>query len=94
MNCLGLVTACQVLAVASVYALQVFIRMLRHWDTRKAPPELKRASFLGQEIELGRQRSAEVEKTLARLEARMKRLERRHAGVLFILKRLKRGKGE
>jgi uncharacterized membrane protein YciS (DUF1049 family) len=83
----GLVTACLVLVLAGLYALQLGIRVLRHWDTRKAPPELKRGSLLGQEIELAPEASAEVEKALAKLERRMKRLERKHARVLLILKR-------
>lgn len=91
---LGLVTACLVLALVGLYALQLCIRMLRHWDTRKAPPELKRGTLLGQEIELAPETSAEVENSLARLERRMKRLERKHAEVLFILKHVNRGRGE
>jgi hypothetical protein len=87
---LGLVTACLVLALVGLYALQLCVRILRHWDTSKAPPALKRGSLLGQELELGLESSEDDRKALVGLEQRLDALEHVQHMMLFILKRLER----
>jgi hypothetical protein len=84
----GLVTASLLLFLVSLYALQLSVRVLRHWDTRKAPPELKRGSLLGQEIELTSAPSEDFKSVLARLDRRMDTLEQSHMAVLLIVKRV------
>lgn len=73
---LGLLVAIIFALLFGTIGLELLIRFIRHWDTRKEPPNIIRGKFMGMEWEVEAQLARTATETLARHQDQLDRMDK------------------